>query len=310
MKRGSFSHKDAMQGGFGFKEGVLLIEKSVVAVHQFPPNSQTKEQSAPFVCMRWTGVKLDSELNVIDGEEPVVVTLKMCNTDMGQPGMLKEKDWDDTDVLPKPLGTDVDTEGNALSLEDDARIQGNGWAKMEESLIRPGGFKESIAARGVANDYVGMIAKFKTVEGEKYIAKKGKNAGQEVTSSNLVCDKIFRYPYDKNSKVKVGGETTSTSKSANGKAEEETGGGEAAVTAAAAVLEKASKKFKEDFYTGKPVDRKKLQTALVKEMMKQDVDDKVQNDIMALVKSDKGLALVAKEVGFKVGEDSVTFAEE
>lgn len=308
MKRGSFSHKDAMQGGFGFKEGILVIDKSVVAVHQFPMNSQTKEQSDPFVCMRWTGTKLDKELNVIEGEEPVVIPLRMCKVESGQPGMLKEKDWDDTDVLPKPLGTDVDTEGNALLLEDDARVEGSGWAKMEDSLVKAG-FKESIAARGIANDYVGLIAHFTTVEGDKYIAKRGKNAGKEVTASNLVCDRIYKRPYEKDSKVKVGGEVAGTTSKSNGKDTDETGD-EKVVKAVATALENASPKFKAEFYTGKPIDRKKFNNGLVKELMKQDVDDKLQGEIMQLVKSLAGLKQVAGEVGFKANEESVTFAEE
>lgn len=310
MKRGSFSHKDAMQGGFGFKEGILVIDKSVVAVHQFPMNSQTKEQSDPFVCMRWTGTKLDKELNVIEGEEPVVIPLRMCKVESGQPGMLKEKDWDDTDVLPKPLGTDVDTEGNALLLEDDARVEGSGWAKMEDSLVKAG-FKESIAARGIANDYVGLIAHFTTVEGDKYIAKRGKNAGKEVTASNLVCDRIYKRPYEKDSKVKVGGDTaTSTSTKTNGAAGSDAGVDQAVVKAAATALEKAGTKFKSEYYTGKPVDRKKFINGLVKELMRQDLDDTVQGDIMSLLKTLPGLKAVAGEVGFKANEESVTFAEE
>lgn len=306
MPRGSLSHKDAMQGGFGFKEGTLLIEKSVVTVFQYPaPKDNPKEQSDPFTCVQWTGLKLDKDLNVIEGEEPVTVQLRLGKTETCRPGLLKEKDFDDTDVIPKDLGDDVGTEGNSLYIEDGQRVEGSGWSKMEESLVKCG-FKEAVAAKGVSTLYEGLIAQFATVEGDKYIAKKGKNAGKEVTSSNLVCVKIHKRPYEKDSDVKVGGKTTSSK--TNGAAEKDDDTKLVANTVK--VLEGVSAKFKTEFYTGKPVDRKKFLTGLAKDMMKQDVDEGLQAEIMAYLKTGEGLSAVAKEHGFKVKEDTVTFAEE
>jgi hypothetical protein len=311
---------------FGFKEGIVVVDKSRVAIFQYPaPKDNPKEQSDAFTCVIWDVTKLDKDLNIIqlaENEQPTRIISRLCKPESGRPGQLKEKDFDDMDVTPKDLGSEVGTEGNCLFLEDGQKVEGSGWSKLEESLTEACGFKQAVVARGIATDYEGMIVHLKTIEGDKYTAKRGKNAGKEVPSYHLVADKVYRFPYDKNSKVKVGGEPASTKSKANGKDEEGTkgkggeadgGGGDSdeakLVAAANAVLEKASAKFKAQFYTGKPTDKKKFTSELVKELWKQQVEDKLQEEIMEFVKTDDGLKAVAAEFGFKVKDDSVVFPE-
>lgn len=321
-QRGSFSHKDAMGGGLGFKEGTVLIDKSVVELFQYPaPKNAPNQQSDPFTCVAWHVTKLDADLNVIElgeNEPPTVIRLRMCTPKVGRPGMLKEKDWDNTEVVPKDLGDEVGTEGNALYLEDNQRIEGSGWAVMEESLSKAG-FKESVIAKGVATLYEGMVAHLVTVPGKPYIAKKanerrGIKVGDTVTPENLVVERVIKFPYDKDSKVKVGGKSASAGK-ANGKAKDadddddagEGGeGNEKLVAATVEVLENVNAKFKAANYTGKPIDKKVFITNLAKEMMRQDTDEELQSEIVDFLKGG-GLSAVAKEAGFKFKEDKVTF---
>lgn len=314
MGRVSFATKDMSKGAGFFQEGTVVVDKSVTAIHQLPPSKDNpKEQSDPFTCMRWTCRKLDNDFNVISGEsdEPLVLNIRIGMTDTFRPGMLKEKDFDDSDVFPKDLGTEVDVEGNALHVEGDHKIPDNSaWGRLVASLEKCG-FKEAVLQRGVASDYEGMILHLKQSEPESYVAKKGPKAGQKVSFTNTIADRVHKFPYDKSSKIKVGGGGKAEGKEdtkANGKATD--GDSDKLVAATAKALEGASAKFKSEFYTGKPKDRKAFATAMVKELMKQDVDDKLQGEIMTFIKSEDGLKLVAKEVGFKVGEDSVTFAEE
>lgn len=309
MPRGSFKHEDASQGGFGFQEGNLLITKSVIAAHQFPANSKTGEQSDPFCAMRWTGKKLDAEWNELAGDDAdvtVVIPIRLGSLAEMRPGKLAPKDFDNLDVEPEDLGSDVDTEGNALYLSEGAK-PGRGWAIMEESL-RKAGFKPEISGRGVASDFEGMVAHFKTIEGQKYIAKQGAKKGQEVTPTNLVCDRIHTFPYDK--KKAASGGTKASGGGASAKPAADSSGD--AAEDAKNVFGNLSAAFYKDVPKGKDVPRSDFQKALTKELMRQKVNPKVQKAIMDLVKDDEGLgnlamALVDLPGAFTTDNETVTF---
>src|SRR5215471_4293441 len=193
MPRANF--RETAGGGFGFQEGHVRIERSVSKVFQYPPNSQTKEQSDPFTALVWTATKLDREWNELPGDDnEVEVVLRMGTVDSCRPGMLKAKDFDNMNVEPEDLGDQVGTEGNCFFMEVDTKL-GAGWREMKNSLEAKG-FKPEILARGITTDFEGMLAKFITVEGKPYIARRGAKAGQEVKPTNLVCDRIETYPYD------------------------------------------------------------------------------------------------------------------
>jgi hypothetical protein len=197
MARVGFKHEDA-QSGFGFQEGWARIQKSRVAVHQYPKSKDPKKaQSDKFTAMRWTLALLDSQRQPKhdDQDAPMIEILpvRLGPTDEIRPGQIDPKDFDNLDVEAKDLGDAVDTEGNAIFAMPDKKIQ-RGWAIMEESM-RKCGFKAEISGRGIATDFEGMVAHFKTVEGEPYVAKKGANKGEKVTPKNLVIDKIVVFPY-------------------------------------------------------------------------------------------------------------------
>jgi hypothetical protein len=314
MPRGTFKHEDAMQGGFGFQEGYLLITKSVVAIHQFPVNSKTNEQSDAFTALRWTGTKLDAEWNEIAGETndtTVVIPMRLGMPDSIRPGKLAVKDFDNLDAEPEDLGDEVDTEGNALYLEEGARVN-RGWAIMEESL-RKCGFKAEISGRGIATDFEGLVAHFKTVEGDKYIAKQGKKKGQEVTPTNLVCDRIHTFPYDKpQTSVKTGAKASGVNVGVMGKPNGATA--DEALTHAKTVFAALSNEFKKECPADKEIARAAFQKSLTKELMRQKINPKIQTLIMGLAKNDEKLMELAAEmmeVGvntFAVGEGVITFA--
>jgi hypothetical protein len=313
--RGSFKHEDAMQGGFGFQEGYLLITKSVVAIHQFPVNSKTNEQSDAFTALRWTGTKLDAEWNEIAGETndtTVVIPMRLGMPDSIRPGKLAAKDFDNLDAEPEDLGDEVDTEGNALFLEEGAKVN-RGWAIMEESL-RKCGFKAEISGRGIATDFEGLVAHFKTVEGGKYIAKQGKNKGQEVTPTNLVCDRIHTFPYDKKTS-RAGAKASAGASGASAKPNGATAAVvDDALSHAKTVFAALSNEFKKECPADKEIARAAFQKSLTKELMRQKINPKIQTLIMGLAKDDEKLMELAAEmmeVGvntFAVGEGVITFA--
>src|SRR5262249_1085364 len=211
MPRANF--RETQGGGFGFQEGNIRIDRSVARVFQYPPNSQTKEQSDPFTALVWTATKLDKEWNEFPGDEDntVEVLLRMGTTDTCRPGKLAPKDFDNMNIDAQDLGADVGTEGNCFYLEDGTKL-GIGWKAMKDSLEGKG-FKPEILARGITTDFEGMWGEFKMEEGRHYIGRRGARAGQEIKPTNLVCDRIETYPYDKKKEVKK--DTTAASK-ANG----------------------------------------------------------------------------------------------
>lgn len=309
MPRGSFKHEDSSQGGFGFQEGNALITKSVVAVHQFPPNSKTNEQSDAFTAMRWTLKKLDADWNELGGEDTdstVVLPVRLGTLDQMRPGKLSIKDFDNLDVEPEDLGEDVDTEGNALFIVDNAKPS-RSWAILEESL-RKCGFKPEISGRGVASDFDGMMCHFKTVEGAKYIAKQGAKKGQEVTPTNLVVDRIHTYPYDKkkgstttSAKTGGGGKTTTASTTSTASISASNNGDATTLAAAVQVFSKLSKLFHDKVPKDKDVARTDFQKALAAELMRQKLDTRTQKNIMEFVKSDDGVVDLANELVDQAG---------
>ena len=90
MPRGSLSHKDAMQG-FGFKEGIVVVDKSRVQVFQYPaPKDNPKEQSDPFTAVVWEVTKLDKDLNIIplqENEQPTRIISRLCKVESGRPSI-------------------------------------------------------------------------------------------------------------------------------------------------------------------------------------------------------------------------------
>src|SRR5262245_17822408 len=224
MPRANFRE---IQKGFGFQEGFVRIDRSVAVVYQYPPNRETKEQSEPFIAMSWEYTSLDSEWNVKGDEdeqqnEPIII--RMGDLSTMRPGKLDPKDFDNMDVLAEDLGSDVGTEGNTFFWDADAKFNRN-WGALQASL-EACAFKPEILKRGIATDFEGMVLHLKTEEGQKYIAKRGRNAGKEVTPTNLVCDRIHVYPYDAKKETKAATKaatktTTAATKPTNGKAEVE-----------------------------------------------------------------------------------------
>ena len=234
MPRASFS--DVSKGGLGFKEGRILVLRSFSTMFQFPPNSKTNEQSDAFPALVWEGLKLNDEGKVVEdaegNQEEVQVIHRMGGKDESgnyaiRPGKLAEKDFDNTDVEPEDLGGDVDPDvkGNSFYVDAGAKFS-MGWGFIDDSLKKHG-FKADILGRCVTTDFVGLDAHFKQQEGAPYIAKKGAKKGQEIKPENLVCSRIFHFPYDKDNPHKAalaGGGKTATGKKDDTKADKKGAG--------------------------------------------------------------------------------------
>lgn len=194
--RGSFSHKDAMSG-FGFQEGYVEVNRAVVAVHQFPPNSKTGLQSDPFTAVRFSCTKLNEDYSEPDNPDIVDIIIRLGKLDSIRPGNVDTPDAEDV----QDEGSEVDTEGNTAYFEDGARVSSN-WGDFEASLVNCG-FRPEISGRGYFPDFVGLKCHLKTVETGSYTDKK---MGEEKKSTALVCDQINTFPYDK-PKAKGGSKT-------------------------------------------------------------------------------------------------------
>lgn len=312
MPRVSMKHEDAMAAFF--QEGNVEVVKSVCAIHQFPPNSKTGEQSDPFTCVRWTLAKLDEDWKVIEGEDPEVVTVRLGGVDLMRPGNLNNPN--DLDEEPEDLGREVDTEGNSLYGEPGAKVGGN-WAAMEASL-RAKGFKPAVIERQYLPDFEGMKCHLTT----KATNRKYKNkAGEEVTATELICDRIQTFPYEaKKGKAagkaaagaagKVVGKVEATGKpvTAPAPAESDNGsnGGGDVVESLKAVLSNPSDGFKKSVMSGKDVKRSVFQMQLNMELIKAKLPKEIMAAALALVKDDDQLVALAGEVGFVADVDAGT----
>lgn len=191
MPRGSFKPEDALKGGFAI-EGNFEVTKSVIAVHQLPPNKAGK-QSDPFCAMVWQGYKLDENWARPEDAEIQALALRIGQLSDMRPGSLTNPD--DPNEEPEDLGREVGTEGNAMFVEQGkAPFADSAFMMMISSLEKPGGFKPSEIAKGCATSFEGMKLHLKTANMRTY-----KDAdGKDVTPTTSVCDQaISVYPYDK-----------------------------------------------------------------------------------------------------------------
>lgn len=318
MPRASLRYEDAAKGALGFQEGNVLIQKSVSAVFQYPPNSKSGIQSDAFCAIVWTGVKCTAEWEPT--EEEVEIVHRIGGLDKIRPGKLNPKDFDNMDAEPEDLGNEVGTEGNALFMEEGGKLS-KSWGLMDESM-RKAGWKAEIAGRGVITDYEGTKAHFKTVAGEKYVAQKGEKKGQEVTPTNLVCDRIHTYGYDQKkpstttaTKGKAAGAASGGS---NGHAKPGAGGevGEDALELAKAVFANLTPKFFEKVGKEKEVSKVDAWKALTTEMMRQNgsgvnkgkLGPKGTEAVKAVFNSDEQLGVIGGETElFTLGDGTITF---
>ena len=328
MARASFRHEDAAKGGLRFQEGTIVIRKSFATNFQYPPNRTTNEQSDPFPAIVWQGVRVNSDNEPLE-DQPVEIVQRVGELGKVRPGKLAPKDFDNMNVDPEDLGADVGVEGNALVVDDGVSLSRD-WGRLDESM-RKAGFKAEIAGRGITTDYEGTILHLKTVKGEKYIAKSGKKAGQEVEPTHLECDKILVYGYDvkkPSASASKGAASKSTSTSAsgsNGHAKPGEAGevGDAVLEMAKAVVLNLTDQFKSAIPAGKEVGFDVFEKALPMELMRQNgkpgenkgkLGPKVTKDIMAAFRNQSALMQIAMETEqFAVGQDekdnlTVTFA--
>ena len=308
MPRASFS--DVSKGGLGFQEGRILVLDSYSTMFQFPPNSKTAEQSDAFPALIWKAVRVDDNgkprEDAEGNKEEVEVIHRMGSIDEAgtyaiRPGKLNPKDFDNTDVEPEDLGTDLETKGNSFVVDTGAKFA-IGWGFIDDTLKKHG-FKPEILGRCVTTDFIGMDAHFKQQEGTPYIAKKGKNKGQEVKPSNLVCDRIFVFPYDAKKPAQGAGTAGSTAGSKSTTAAAGSGKGAAQGSGAAtgdamaaalvifgggthpdinkgAAIEGLSPEFKKAVPNDKEVKLDDFRKAMTSELMRRKVNPKLQKAVM------------------------------
>lgn len=312
MPRGNFN--EAAKGGAGFVDGYVLITSSVATVFQYPINQTTKIQSAPFPALVWKGLKLTAEWQEkedADGNpETFEIVNRMGDLDECRPGQIDPKDFDNLEIDAEDLGKAVGTEGNVFFLEQDKKFS-RGWFIMKESLEKHG-FSPAILGRGVAQDFVGLMAHFKTEKGEKYIAKKGPKAGTEQEPSNLVCDRIQPpLPYEKGAhKVAAG---SSANKPIKPEEKKPAGAGSASTGAsttngagatsddtlatAKGLFTNFSADFKKEVKPGDTVKFAAFLKALPKEFYRQKITKpKDQTSLMAFIKDGEKLAGLVGEM--------------
>lgn len=337
MPRASFS--DVSKGGAGFQEGRVLILSSYSTMFQYPVNSKTGQQSDPFPALVWKGHRLDNEGKVVEDSEgnptEVEIIHRMGSKDEAgefpvRPGRLDPKDFDNLDTEPEDLGADeIGVQGNSFVLDQGAKF-GAGWGYIEESLKKQG-FKPEILGRCVTTDFVGMDAHFKMEKGEPYIAKKDTKMakkGEQVTPTNLVCTRIFVYPYEKGAQKPAQGSagggkkeaaTTSTKAAQTTAAGNGASGSDEALAAAlvlfgggshpkmnkGAEIPGLSAEFRKDVPAGKDVKLEVFVKAMTGELMRRKVDPKLQKDVMdKVVKNADGMVALA---GSLMEADKPTF---
>ncbi len=299
MPRGSLKHEDAMQAGF-IQEGNVEITSSVVAIHQFPPNSKTGVQSDAFTAVRWTVKKLNEDWSEQDEGASEQINIRLGKVEDMRPGNLTKPD--DLDEEPEDLGSEVETEGNSLYVEPDKRV-GRNWAAMEESL-RKAGFRPDVIGRCYLPDFNGMKCHLKTIAAGKYKTKDG----EEKDATNLVVDKIHTFPYEikkgkTNAKVTAKTAAPVTSAKANETPAASNGEGDT-LALAKKVLEGRSTQFQAIIPNGKATKRGVFQMQFAQELMRQKVSN--YKPVLELVKDDEQLIQLATEMEFMVDLDAGT----
>jgi hypothetical protein len=289
-------HEDAMGQGF-FQEGNIEIVKSACAVHQFPPNSKTGEQSDPFTAVRWSFKRLGEDWSPVDGgDEMEIINIRLGNLDNIRPGNLDNPD--DLDSEPEDLGRETDTEGNSVYGEAGAKVFGS-WGAMEESL-RKCNFKPAVIERVYMPDFEGMKCHLKTVlSGRKYAARDGTQKDELF----LICDKIQTYPYDK--KASKG----KSAAKAGAKVESKTPYGDVLEVLKTAISDPQSEGLKKVAKSGTTVKRAVFQMQTQMELIKRKADKDTVSAALAVLKDDDQVAALGADVGFVVDTDAgmVTF---
>ncbi len=313
MPRGNLN--EVSKGGMGFEEGYIRIDRSVARIFQYPMNSATKEQSDAFPALVWEVTRLTPEWAEMTGETAhTEVVFRMGDLDKIHPGVLAAKDFDNLNVEPEDMGDKVGAEGNCFRVAEGAKFA-FGWSVTKESLEKAG-FKPDIMGRGILTDFEGTYLHMKTGEGAPYIAKQGKKKGEKVTPTNLVCDRIHVFGYDKPKGVGVGATgaaATATAAKPNGSAPANATGAvevdEDARAEFCAILADPSDPFKTAVPASTAVDRKKFQTALTNELFRRKTAPGLQKAIMGLVKDDALLAQVGADTElYKTDGKTITLA--
>jgi hypothetical protein len=288
-------HEDAMGAGF-FQEGNVEIIKSVCAVHQFPPNSKTGEQSAKFCAARFTIKRLGDDWSDLESEEDNLetVTIRLGNLDKIRPGNLDNPD--DLEEEPTDLGDEIDTEGNSIYGEEGAKLFGS-WGAFEESL-NGCNFKPGIIERCYLPDLEGMKCHLEyRPSGRKYTAKDG----TQKEETNLLCTSIQKFPYDKKAKG------AAKSKAAGKKGKQDKDEADVMEILTASITDPVVPGLKAVVKSGTTSTRKKFQMQVQMDLLKRGTDKSAISEALAVLKDDDQLTELAGDIGFAVDGEDVSF---
>jgi len=150
MPKISLSSKDTVKGGFGAQEGTWEIGKASCIVYQFPPNSQTGEQTDPACMVRLELYKLDpNTLERID-DEPALEHLgfgRKNTLDILRPGKLAKPEDSEAEDMGAALGAEGNTVFGDPNHQPIKIYENCAWAKFAHSLADKG-FKDELLKTG------------------------------------------------------------------------------------------------------------------------------------------------------------------
>lgn len=305
MAKVSFAASDTYVPALGFQEGNFEVTGAKISVFQYPPSKKTGEQLAPFLACVLTLQKTDEQGNATE-DEPMEKPLR-AEKDLGKmrPGNAQSREDDE----PEDLGDELNTEGNCIYAEENAKINANTqFAKFMKSLEEKG-FRADILGAGYMPDLIGLKGHAKSEKGEKQVID-----GRDVEANYFVVDRITVRPYEKSTAKKptakastAASAATSAAKPATKPAAKEEAEApevneDAAATATAILAELATE------LEGETRDAKKLFSMCYSRLVREkDRNKKLDKEVQELFKNEAWLIEAGADLGFTFEDGVFTF---
>ena len=305
MARGLLNPKNAVEGGGGFKEGMVRVDRACFKVYQNKAR-EGQEALAPVLALIWGVTRLDPDnhepLKNDDGgdqKEELQMSLGGKSLNQAHPG--KADSADDEEV--EDLKAEVGTEGPTVFLTNPTfKLNSkSGCSQLMESL-RTAGFKEEYLDRVWAPDFVGCIFHMKNLVSKDTMTG---SDGKEYTINYKVVDKIIRASYEKKGK-ETSQETRQETKATAAGAGGASGRNDEAEAVMATILTKLS----EDL-AGQTLTRKALSTRITGLLQANGVAPKLHVPALTLSKDNAWLAGhgAAYDYEFDAEKNTLTFGK-
>lgn len=285
--QGLLNPKNASEssGGGSFKEGNILVTRSVFKVHK-QADYAGQAPKEPVLALVWDITRLDEDLNPLktddgaDLKEQIIISLGGSSLQKAHPGMAESPDV----VEAEDLGDAINTEGPTVFVIKEGWFpdKRSGITHLSDSLVKKG-FDPKVLERAWAPDFVGGIFFMKTWIDEANKLPPSKDGVERGTPYKIV-DKVIRFPYEAK-----GGKTGKAKKTADTAAATEAEGSEPVSGEKDTILAGILNELTEEL-DSQELSLKAFKARVVAKLNAHEVDAKLHVPIMGLVTDAKWAA--------------------